>query len=333
MNFTWGTDLNEAMNDIRTRIDRVRNRLPEDADPPVVQKFDSNAQPDHGARRSKAPTARSIASRCASWPRTSLSPRLERVARRRGGHGRRRPAPPDSRRAVAREDHRASTCRSTASSTSSAPRTRTSRSARSISGDRSLLLRSQGQFENLDQIRDLVVLTKSGVPGLPEATSPTSVDSTEDIRSVLRINGTPGVRMQVTKQSGTNTVQIAAGRARGNRAHQPRSARRQDLAARRQRQVHRAVDRARSGTRDDRLGPGHPDHLPVPPQLPLDADRLHGDSDFGRRHVRAALLRRPDAQHDDVRRPGARRRHDRRRARSSCSRTRSGTWSITARTG
>src|SRR3982751_1686675 len=45
MNFVWGTDLNEAMNDIRTRIDRVRNRLPEDADPPVVQKFDPNSQP------------------------------------------------------------------------------------------------------------------------------------------------------------------------------------------------------------------------------------------------------------------------------------------------
>src|SRR6185295_9483000 len=34
-------------------------------------------------------------------------------------------------------------------------------------------------------------------------------DSTEDARSILRINGKPGVRMQITKQSGTNTVQIA----------------------------------------------------------------------------------------------------------------------------
>src|SRR5215813_7876933 len=45
MNFVWGTDIPEAMNDIRTRIDRVRNRLPEDADPPVLQKFDPNTQP------------------------------------------------------------------------------------------------------------------------------------------------------------------------------------------------------------------------------------------------------------------------------------------------
>ena len=41
MNFVWGTDLSEAMDDMRMRIDRVRGRLPEDADPPVLQKFDS----------------------------------------------------------------------------------------------------------------------------------------------------------------------------------------------------------------------------------------------------------------------------------------------------
>src|SRR5262245_6344901 len=48
LNFVWGTDLNEAMNDIRTRIDRVRGRLPEDADTPILQKFDSNSAPIMG---------------------------------------------------------------------------------------------------------------------------------------------------------------------------------------------------------------------------------------------------------------------------------------------
>src|SRR5829696_1201666 len=48
LNFTWGSDLNEALDDIRTRIDRVRGRLPEDADPPIIQKFDSNAFPIMG---------------------------------------------------------------------------------------------------------------------------------------------------------------------------------------------------------------------------------------------------------------------------------------------
>ena len=77
-------------------------------------------------------------------------------------------------------------------------------------GDRSFLLRTQGQFENLDQIRDLVVLTKTGVPVYMKDIADVT-DSTEDNRSILRINGKPGVRLQVTKQSGTNTVEIARG--------------------------------------------------------------------------------------------------------------------------
>src|ERR671915_2252425 len=48
LNFVWGTDLAEAADDVRSRIDRVRARLPEDADPPTIFKFDSTAQPIMG---------------------------------------------------------------------------------------------------------------------------------------------------------------------------------------------------------------------------------------------------------------------------------------------
>src|SRR4029453_5618564 len=41
----WGADLNEAADDVRSRIDRVRGRLPEDAEPPTVFKFDSTSMP------------------------------------------------------------------------------------------------------------------------------------------------------------------------------------------------------------------------------------------------------------------------------------------------
>ena len=92
-----------------------------------------------------------------------------------------------------------------------APRTRTSRSARSTAGDTTYLLRSQGQFQNLDQIRDLVVLTQTQRAGLPAR------HRRSEGRHRRHPVGAPdqrqgrGVRMQVTKQSGTNTVQIAAG--------------------------------------------------------------------------------------------------------------------------
>src|SRR5688500_12885693 len=79
LNFTWGHDLNEAMDDIRTRIDRVRGRLPEDADPPTIQKFDSNAAPIMGLAVESVDGSldrvelREIAENV-------LSPRLERVS-------------------------------------------------------------------------------------------------------------------------------------------------------------------------------------------------------------------------------------------------------------
>src|SRR4029453_14477800 len=45
LNFTWGHDLNEAMDEIRTRIDRVRGRLPVDSETPFINKFDPNTFP------------------------------------------------------------------------------------------------------------------------------------------------------------------------------------------------------------------------------------------------------------------------------------------------
>ncbi|MDR2461373.1 MAG: efflux RND transporter permease subunit [Deltaproteobacteria bacterium] len=43
--FTWGTNLDEATNDIRDRIDRVISRLPEEVDRPFIQKFDTSSRP------------------------------------------------------------------------------------------------------------------------------------------------------------------------------------------------------------------------------------------------------------------------------------------------
>jgi len=206
MNFEWGHDLNEAMDDIRTRIDRVRGRLPEDADPPVIQKFDPNSQP---ILRLAVESTDGALDRVAlrELSEQTLSPRLERVygvaaVTVDGG----------LRRQIHVELSREKTTALDLSVDRVVNVLRTENQNIPIGeiyrGDRSFLMRSQGQFENLEQIKNIVVLTKTGVPvylkDIAEVT-----DSTEDIRSILRINGKPGVRLQVTKQSGTNTVQIA----------------------------------------------------------------------------------------------------------------------------
>ncbi|MGH9315052.1 MAG: efflux RND transporter permease subunit [Vicinamibacterales bacterium] len=203
LNFAWGTDLNEAADEVRSRMDRVRGRLPEDADPPTVFKFDSTTFPIMGIGLEgdyDRVTLREIAA-------NDLSPRLERVpgvaaVTVEGG--------------LRRQIHVELSKEKTTALDLSVDRVvniiRTENENIPLGeideGDTTYLLRSQGQFENLDQIRDLVVMTKDGVPVYLKDIAEVK-DSTEDFRSFTRINGKPGVRLRVTKQSGENTVQIA----------------------------------------------------------------------------------------------------------------------------
>jgi hydrophobic/amphiphilic exporter-1 (mainly G- bacteria), HAE1 family len=206
LNFAWGTDLNEAADDVRNRLDRVRGRLPEEAEAPVMFKFDANAQPIMGVGVEAADenfdrvALREIAEH-------DLSPRLERVpgvasVSVEGGLRRQIHVELSKEKVRALDlpvDRIINLLRTENQNTPV---------GEIDEGDITYLVRSQGQFENLQEIRDMVVMTRQGVPvylkDIAEVT-----DSTEDLRSFTRINGRPGVRMRVTKQSGQNTVEIA----------------------------------------------------------------------------------------------------------------------------
>ncbi len=205
LNFVWGTDLSEAADDVRTRVDRVRGRLPEDADPPTIFKFDSNAMPIMGIGVEgdyDAVTLREIA-------QNDLSPRLERVAGVAsvtidGG----------LRRQVHVNLSREKITAMNLSTDRIIQILRTENQNIPLGevndADRTLLLRSPGQFTSVEEISNLVVMTREGVPVYLRDIADVR-DATEDRRSFTRINGRPGIRMRVTKQSGTNTVQIADG--------------------------------------------------------------------------------------------------------------------------
>jgi HAE1 family hydrophobic/amphiphilic exporter-1 len=203
LNFAWGTNLNAATDDVRSRVDRVRSRLPEDADAPILYKFDSTAQPimSIGVEGNlDRVTLRSIAE-------NQLSTRLERVpgvaAVSVDGGLRRQIHVLLTKEKVAALDLSVSNIVGLlAAENENTPL------GEIDEGDLTYLLRSQGQYENLDQIRDLVVTTKNAVPVYLRDIAEVK-DSTEDLRSFTRINGKPGVRMRVTKQSGENTVAIA----------------------------------------------------------------------------------------------------------------------------
>ncbi len=205
VNFDWSTNLDEAANDIRTRIDRVRNRLPEEADPPQLFKADSNATPiiNMAVQGDYDPvTLREMA-------QNDLSPRLERApgvaaVNVNGGLRRQIHIELSKEKITALNlsvDRVVQLLRS---------ENRNTPLGEVNQGDSTYLVRSQGQFTNLDDIRDLVVLTRQGVPVYIRDIAEVK-DATEDRRQFLRIDGKPGVRMAVNKQTGQNTVAVADG--------------------------------------------------------------------------------------------------------------------------
>ena len=203
LNFAWGTDLNEAADDVRNRLDRVRGRLPDEADPPVMFKFDANASPIMGVGvegNFDRVTLREMAE-------NDLSPRLERVpgvasVSVEGGLRRQIHVELSKEKITALELPVNRIVQLLRSENQNVPL------GEIDEGDRTYLLRSQGQFANLAEIESLVVMTRGGVPVYLRDIAQVR-DSTEDLRSFTRINGNPGVRLRVTKQSGQNTVAIA----------------------------------------------------------------------------------------------------------------------------
>jgi HAE1 family hydrophobic/amphiphilic exporter-1 len=204
LNFEWGHDLAEAADEVRTRVDRMRGRLPEDADPPTIQKFDSNQLPvaQIGIEGDYDPvTLREMA-------QNEIAPRFERVdgvaAVTVNGGVRRQIHVELSKEKITALNLSVNTVVNTLRNEN-----QNTPLGEIFSGDAMYLVRSQGQFRSLEDIRNLVVLTREGVPVYLRDLAEVK-DTTEQRRSFMRINGKPGVRIQVQKQSGKNTVAVAA---------------------------------------------------------------------------------------------------------------------------
>ena len=76
-------------------------------------------------------------------------------------------------------------------------------------GLRDMYVRTQGEFQSLDQIADTIVTMVDGRPIRVRDVAEV-VDGYEDVSRLVQIDGRPMVRMGVRKQSGANTVAVAA---------------------------------------------------------------------------------------------------------------------------
>ena len=203
VSFDWGTDLDAATNDIRDRLDRVLGRLPDDMDRPMLRKFDAAAMPILilGASSDLDPV------QMLTLIEEQVKYRVERipgVAALDVLGGRQREIQ------VNLDTHRMKSLRIDPAQIISRLRSANVNLPAGLieSGNYEFRLRTPGEFTDIRQVEDVVVgeIENSNIR-LRDVAQIT--DHWEDSRSIVRINGMPGVRIMVSKQSGSNTVAVA----------------------------------------------------------------------------------------------------------------------------
>ena len=286
LSFAWGTDLSEAMDDLRTRLDRVRGRLPLEAEALTIFRQDSNAMPimSLGIEGNyDRVTLREMAE-------NQIGPRLERVngvaaVTTNGGLRRQIHVELSKEKIAALELPVERVSALLRSENQNTPLGEVNQ------GERTYLLRSQSQFQSLDEIRNLVLMTRNGVPIYIRDVA--EVEGHDRRRPFAASHQRPPGRAPVGAEAVRH--QYRAGlrwRPGRDRPHQPGDAEHQAERPRRQRDLHQPIDPFRAGARAARRRARHAHYLLLPAKLPIDAHRLHVDSDFGGRHLRPALLQR-----------------------------------------
>ncbi|MBN2461660.1 MAG: efflux RND transporter permease subunit, partial [Candidatus Cloacimonetes bacterium] len=201
--FAWGTDLDTAADDIRDRIDRVLNRLPEDVERPMIRKFDLSGFPVLIIGISG--NMNSLVLR--QLVEDQIKYRLERIPG---------VASVDIRGGLNREIHITVAARQLKSFDLSlddvlgAIRNENKNIPVGLytKGDHDVLIRTQGEYSSLDEIRNTVIATRNMKPVMIGDIAQVS-DSYEEITQFIRIDGAPGLSISISKQSGANTVTVA----------------------------------------------------------------------------------------------------------------------------
>jgi HAE1 family hydrophobic/amphiphilic exporter-1 len=203
--FTWGTDLDAAANDIRDRLDRIIPHLPEDAARPSLRKFDLASFPILilGAASNLDPIQmRDIIDNQVKY-------RIERIPG---------VAALDVHGGLNREIHVNLNAEKLKALGLPIDQVLNRIEEQNINlpagsieqGQMDITIRTPGIYTDLDQLRNTVVVIREKAPiQLNEIA--TVEDAWEKVTRIVRVNGRPGIRLAVNKQSGKNTVEVASG--------------------------------------------------------------------------------------------------------------------------
>ncbi len=203
LEFSLGMDVDIAAIDVMDRIDAVKNDLPEDAYDPVVQKFDIGAEsiinlavtsprPIHETYRIADDIIKQRLSRVEGLANIDLVGGKER----------------EIRVSVHRDRLRAldisifQVIRTIAAANLNLP------SGRIEQGRKDFTIRLAGEFESLDELRELEIPVEDQAPVRLREVADIE-DTFAEVRQKARFNSRPTVGMSLVKKSGANTVQVA----------------------------------------------------------------------------------------------------------------------------
>ncbi|MEO8380963.1 MAG: efflux RND transporter permease subunit [Acidobacteriota bacterium] len=219
--FKLDRDLETATQDIRDRVSTIVNRLPEDATPPAVQKFDNDSSPVLTIALSGERSLRELTELADKTVREQLE--------RTGGVGEVRVVG-GLERAInvwIDADRLAAYQLPITAVRDALDRQNADLPGGNVTTERQeLTLRTMGRYTEPDAFANLVVATRTesgDVAGLASpAGSPAGVpirirdigrveDGTKEQRSLARLNGVPTVTLEIRRQSGSNTVEVIHG--------------------------------------------------------------------------------------------------------------------------
>ncbi len=213
--FNLGANLEAAANDVRDKLELVRQMMPEGAETPMIFKFDPSMIPIMNLVVSGNRSPEELR----TISEDIIKPRIEQVA------GVSIASVSGGRQKIVRVEisqNRLEAYNLTLTQVSNMLRGQNMQiSAGSISeGDKYYLIRTSGEYTDLDQIRNTVVAYKGGrsmIPGMPSKDQvmirlrdiANVYEGLKDEDSAVFFNGKPGVYVTVQKQSGTNSVKTA----------------------------------------------------------------------------------------------------------------------------
>ncbi len=203
--FNLDRNLESAAQDVRDRVNTLGRRLPEDATPPVVQKFDNDSTPVLTIALTADRSLRELTELADKTAR----PQLERVGgvgevRVVGGLDRAINVWIDAERLAAYQISISQIRQALERQNTDVP------GGNVNTGKEELTLRTLGRFTDPRQFGDLVIANVNGAPVKLRDVGRVE-DGTKEQRSFSRLNGVPTVTLDVRRQSGANTVEVING--------------------------------------------------------------------------------------------------------------------------